>query len=137
MSKAASMAKPAPITIPTEPIGSIPKPVDLIERVAKGASDDPNIAPLYEDAIRDIIERFETTGSPASLLGGIGSLAARHGAMSVQSPLTTTTAESHDVPFAVCLALRCRRKLAAVLSVPASGRTLRRLSKEDSYGSHQ
>jgi len=31
-SKAPSMAKPAPVTIPTEPIGSIPRPVDLIER---------------------------------------------------------------------------------------------------------
>jgi 5-methyltetrahydropteroyltriglutamate--homocysteine methyltransferase len=58
------MAKPAPITIPTEPIGSIPRPVDLIERVAKGDSEDPNLAPLYEDAIRDTIERFEATGSP-------------------------------------------------------------------------
>jgi hypothetical protein len=34
------MAKPAPIAIPTEPIGSIPRPVDLIERVAKGDSED-------------------------------------------------------------------------------------------------
>jgi 5-methyltetrahydropteroyltriglutamate--homocysteine methyltransferase len=58
------MAKPEPITIPTEPIGSIPRPVDLIERVAKSDSDDPNLAPLYEDAIRDTIERFEATGSP-------------------------------------------------------------------------
>jgi 5-methyltetrahydropteroyltriglutamate--homocysteine methyltransferase len=58
------MAKPAPITIPTEPIGSIPRPADLIEKVAKGDSDDPNLAPLYEDAIRDTIERFEATGSP-------------------------------------------------------------------------
>src|SRR5260221_8064571 len=58
------MAKPAPITIPTEPIGSIPRPVDLIERVARGDSEDPNLAPLYEDAIRDTIERFEATGSP-------------------------------------------------------------------------
>src|ERR1700716_798632 len=63
-SKAVSMATPAPITIPTEPIGSIPRPVDLIERVAKGDSEDPNLAPLYEDAIRDTIERFEATGSP-------------------------------------------------------------------------
>jgi hypothetical protein len=30
------MAKPAPITIPTEPIGSIPRRADLIDRVAKG-----------------------------------------------------------------------------------------------------
>src|SRR3979409_316412 len=58
------MPKPAPITIPTEPIGSIPRPVDLIERVAQGDSEDPNLAPLYEDAIRDTIERFEATGSP-------------------------------------------------------------------------
>src|ERR1700738_5261039 len=58
------MAKPAPITIPTEPIGSIPRPVDLIERVARGDNEDPNLAPLYEDAIRDTIERFEATGSP-------------------------------------------------------------------------
>jgi 5-methyltetrahydropteroyltriglutamate--homocysteine methyltransferase len=62
--KTGSMAKPAPITIPTEPIGSIPRPVDLIERVAKGDSEDPNLDPLYEDAIRDTIERFEAAGSP-------------------------------------------------------------------------
>ena len=58
------MAKPAPITIPTEPIGSIPRPADLIERVAKGDSEDPDFAPLYEDAVRDTIERFEAAGSP-------------------------------------------------------------------------
>jgi 5-methyltetrahydropteroyltriglutamate--homocysteine methyltransferase len=50
--------------IPTEPIGSIPRPVDLIDRVAKGDSEDPNLAPFYEVAIRDTIERFEATGSP-------------------------------------------------------------------------
>src|SRR5437899_1902867 len=58
------MAKPAPITIPTEPIGSIPRSADLIERVAKGDSEDPKLAPFYEAAIRDTIERFEATGSP-------------------------------------------------------------------------
>jgi 5-methyltetrahydropteroyltriglutamate--homocysteine methyltransferase len=58
------MAKTASTTIPTEPIGSIPRPVDLIERVAKSDSDDPNLAAYYEDAIRDTIERFEATGSP-------------------------------------------------------------------------
>jgi hypothetical protein len=57
-------AKPTSISIPTEPIGSIPTPVDLIERVAKGDSEDPNLALLYEDAIRDTIKRFEATGSP-------------------------------------------------------------------------
>src|SRR5258706_2578558 len=58
------MAKPASITIPTEPIGSIPRPIDLIERVAKGDTEDSNLASFYEDAIRDTIKRFEATGSP-------------------------------------------------------------------------
>src|ERR1700686_1417723 len=58
------MAKPASLTIPTEPIGSIPRPVDLIERIAKGDGEDPSLDPLYESAIRDTIERFEATGSP-------------------------------------------------------------------------
>src|SRR5258705_5399264 len=58
------MARPAPVTIPTEPIGSIPRPVNLIERIAKGDSEDPGLDPLYEDAIRDTIEQFEATGSP-------------------------------------------------------------------------
>jgi len=52
------------VIIPTEPIGSIPRPVALVESVAKGDSEDPALAPLYEDAIRDTIERFEATGSP-------------------------------------------------------------------------
>src|SRR5260370_15775958 len=57
------MATP-PSIIPTEPIGSIPRPVDLIERVARADSEDPDLAALYEVAIRDTIERFEATGSP-------------------------------------------------------------------------
>src|SRR5216683_3330310 len=56
------MATPHPI--PTEPIGSIPRPRELVERVAQGDSEDPTLAPLYEAAIRDTIERFEATGSP-------------------------------------------------------------------------
>src|SRR5258707_11695678 len=62
--KARSMAKSAPVTIPTEPIGSIPRPVDLIERIAKGDGEDPSLDPLYEDAIRDTIKQFEAAGSP-------------------------------------------------------------------------
>jgi hypothetical protein len=58
------LAKPASISIPTEPIGSIPRPVDLIERVAKGDREDPNLASLYEDAIRDTIERLEAKDPP-------------------------------------------------------------------------
>ena len=41
--------------IPTEPIGSIPRPPSLIEALAKTHSDDPALEPLYEAAIRDTI----------------------------------------------------------------------------------
>jgi 5-methyltetrahydropteroyltriglutamate--homocysteine methyltransferase len=58
------MARSTPITIPTEPIGSIPRPLHLIERIARADSEDPDLALLYEDAIRETIERFEATGSP-------------------------------------------------------------------------
>jgi 5-methyltetrahydropteroyltriglutamate--homocysteine methyltransferase len=64
LGKGDRMAKPTPITIPTEPIGSIPRPADLIERVARGDSEDPDLAPFYDDAIKDTIRRFEATGSP-------------------------------------------------------------------------
>ena len=51
--------------LPTEPIGSIPRPLRLIEAVAlfKDYSD-PNLDHLYDAAIRDTIRRFELTGSP-------------------------------------------------------------------------
>src|SRR6266404_2667784 len=66
--KGGTMAEPAAMAIPTEPIGSIPRPPDLIERIKQTDSADPNeepdLAALYEEAIRDTIERFEATGSP-------------------------------------------------------------------------
>ena len=52
------------ISIPTEPIGSIPRPLELIEAVANGDPDDPALDALYDAAIRDTIARFEDTGSP-------------------------------------------------------------------------
>ena len=52
------------MTIPTEPIGSIPRPRSLIEAVAKTHSDDPALDRLYDAAIRDTISCFEATGSP-------------------------------------------------------------------------
>jgi len=58
------MPQPQPIVIPTEPIGSIPRPLDLIRKMAQGDSEDPTLASLYEDAVRDTIARFEATGSP-------------------------------------------------------------------------
>lgn len=50
--------------IPTEPIGSIPRPAELIDAVANGNIPDPNLAPAYEAAVKDTIQRFEATGSP-------------------------------------------------------------------------
>jgi 5-methyltetrahydropteroyltriglutamate--homocysteine methyltransferase len=52
------------MTIPTEPIGSIPRPLWLIEAIAATDGTDPALDPLYEEAIRDTVERFEATGSP-------------------------------------------------------------------------
>ena len=52
------------MTIPTEPIGSIPRPPALIEAVAARGGADRALEPLYEEAVRDTIERFEATGSP-------------------------------------------------------------------------
>lgn len=50
--------------IPTEPIGSIPRPLALIEAVAAKGSDDPSLEPLYVAAVKDTVARFEETGSP-------------------------------------------------------------------------
>jgi 5-methyltetrahydropteroyltriglutamate--homocysteine methyltransferase len=51
--------------IPSEPIGSIPRPLALVEAVASngGNAEDRALEPLYEAAIRDTIARFEQTGS--------------------------------------------------------------------------
>lgn len=52
------------MTIPTEPVGSIPRPLNLIGAVARGEIPDPCTDPLYDAAVKDTIERFEATGSP-------------------------------------------------------------------------
>ena len=52
------------MSIPTEPIGSIPRPPALIQAIADSDATDPALEPLYEEAVRDTIERFEATGSP-------------------------------------------------------------------------
>ena len=51
--------------IPTEPIGSIPRPLKLIRAVVEsGDPSAPQLDELYEEAICDTIKRFEMTGSP-------------------------------------------------------------------------
>jgi 5-methyltetrahydropteroyltriglutamate--homocysteine methyltransferase len=50
--------------IPTEPIGSLPRPPALIDALERMDGDDASLDLLYDEAIRDSIERFEATGSP-------------------------------------------------------------------------
>jgi len=53
--------------IPTEPIGSIPRPPELVaatRQLASGQISLDTMRPLYERAVRDTIRRFEATGSP-------------------------------------------------------------------------
>jgi hypothetical protein len=55
-----------------EPMGNILGPVDLLERVAKGDSEDLEVDRLYEEATRYTIERFEVSGSPVGTDGEQG-----------------------------------------------------------------
>ncbi len=55
------------MSIPTEPIGSVPRPPELIramEDFAAGRLARDTLAGLQEEAIRDTLRRFEATGSP-------------------------------------------------------------------------
>ena len=49
--------------LPTEPIGSIPRPRSLIQALAANP-EDPALDALYDAAVRDTIAQFEATGSP-------------------------------------------------------------------------
>lgn len=55
------------MTLPTEPIGSIPRPEALIEGMQAAAAGQiaaEKLEALFDDAVRDTIRRFEETGSP-------------------------------------------------------------------------
>jgi len=55
------------MAIPTEPIGSIPRPRDVIDGMRafnEGAISQSELDRLYDSAVRDTIQRFEATGSP-------------------------------------------------------------------------
>jgi 5-methyltetrahydropteroyltriglutamate--homocysteine methyltransferase len=56
------------VTIPTQPIGGIPRPLTLIEAIAPDPADSA-LEPLYDEAIRDTITQFEATGSPVTTDG--------------------------------------------------------------------
>ena len=54
------------MSIPTEPIGSIPRPPELIHAVsdfAEGRISEKKLDSFYQSALRDTIDRFEATGS--------------------------------------------------------------------------
>jgi 5-methyltetrahydropteroyltriglutamate--homocysteine methyltransferase len=55
------------MTIPTEPIGSIPRSPELLRAMrdhAAGRISQQTLEKAYEEAVRDTFERFEATGSP-------------------------------------------------------------------------
>jgi 5-methyltetrahydropteroyltriglutamate--homocysteine methyltransferase len=55
------------MAILTEPIGSIPRPIELIEAIqsfAAGTTSQDALEAAYEAAVTDTIRRFEETGSP-------------------------------------------------------------------------
>lgn len=84
--------------IPTEPVGSIPRPVELIEAVAAGSITDPSLDPHYEAAVKDTIERFEATGSPI-ITDGEQRKYHNFWTYSVHG-LTNTTPDGFAIPFA-------------------------------------
>ncbi|HEX2395494.1 MAG TPA: hypothetical protein VHI78_09110 [Bacteroidales bacterium] len=51
------------MNIPTEPIGSIPRPSELIEAITSAVKDD-KLQELYENAVETTVKEFENTGSP-------------------------------------------------------------------------
>jgi len=63
------MGKPPPITIPTEPVGSIPRRVDLIEQVSRGENEPINLSYLRKGlrlsarALPDPLHRQDTGAS--------------------------------------------------------------------------
>ena len=54
------------MAIPTEPIGSIPRPAELLRAIEANAAGELQRAldKAYDDAVRDTVQRFEATGSP-------------------------------------------------------------------------
>jgi len=55
------------MSIPTEPIGSIPRPAELLRAIqgnAEGRVSSEALERAYDDAVHDTVQRFEATGSP-------------------------------------------------------------------------
>src|SRR6476660_724205 len=97
------------MAIPTEPIGSIPRPPKLIEALATRDGNDPSLDPLYDEAVRDTIARFEATGSPV-ITDGEQRKYHNFWTYSVQG-LSNTDPEGFKIPF---IAGHVRRMLRLV-----------------------
>jgi len=55
------------VKIPTEPVGSIPRPCTLIAEIARlGDGTGRALEPLYKEALRDTLRRSEAAGSPVN-----------------------------------------------------------------------
>ena len=50
--------------IPTEPIGSIPRPPELVAAANQDTAEGTQLDAMYDAAVRDTVARFEATGSP-------------------------------------------------------------------------
>ena len=86
--------------IPTEPIGSIPRPLCLVDAIAAGGGMSANAEfdSMCEAAVRDTIERFEATGSPV-ITDGEQAKYHNFWTYSVQG-LPNTAPDGFRIPFA-------------------------------------
>ncbi|MDZ4859120.1 MAG: 5-methyltetrahydropteroyltriglutamate--homocysteine methyltransferase [Candidatus Hydrogenedentes bacterium] len=84
--------------IPTEPIGSIPRPLALIRALEESGGVGAHLDSMFEDAIRDTIGQFEATGSPV-ITDGEQRKYHNFWTYSVEG-LPNTTPDGFQIPFA-------------------------------------
>jgi 5-methyltetrahydropteroyltriglutamate--homocysteine methyltransferase len=86
--------------IPTEPIGSIPRPKALIDAIrACGSGLDSSLDSFYEEAVRDTIRRFAVTRSPV-ITDGEQRKYHNYWTYSIEG-LPNTAPDGFKIPFAV------------------------------------
>ncbi len=100
------------MSIPTEPIGSIPRPAELLAAIdARGGNaQDPALEPLYEAAVRDTISNLGATGSPV-ITDGEQRKYHNFWTYSVHG-LCNTTADGFKIPFSAGHTRRMPRLIA-------------------------
>lgn len=86
------------LIIPTEPIGSIPRPLKLVEALNASGNAHPDIEALYEDAVRETVAQMAATGSPV-LTDGEQRKYHNFWTYSVEG-LPNTAANGFTIPFA-------------------------------------